>query len=90
MQKKIKIWYQGYLEVNSLPDYQNLLKKHITTLEDKNFTVSIHGMPKDFFAGTKNFIGFEIWFGIRIGTFVAGLLYCFGFMIYIHFFKLTI
>tara|TARA_B100001142_G_scaffold327961_1_gene386860 strand:- start:6813 stop:7622 length:810 start_codon:yes stop_codon:yes gene_type:complete len=53
MQKIINIWYQGYLEVDALPEYQNLLTKHVKTLKNNNVEVFIHGMPKDFFYGTS-------------------------------------
>ena len=53
MQKIINIWYQGYLEVDALPEYQNLLTKHVNTLKNNDVEIFIHGMPKDFFYGTS-------------------------------------
>ena len=53
MQKEINIWYQGYLEVNALPEYQDLLTKHVNALNSDQIKVSIHGMPKGFFDDTS-------------------------------------
>ena len=49
----ISIWYQGYLEVNSFPEYQALLMEHVKTMQTKDTSISIHGMPKDFFLDTS-------------------------------------
>lgn len=51
--QQISIWYQGYLEVHSFPEYQALLMEHIKTIQTKEVSINIHGMPKDFFLDTS-------------------------------------
>ncbi|PZC41062.1 MAG: Asp/Glu/hydantoin racemase [Chloroflexi bacterium] len=51
--KIINIWYQGYLEISSIPEYQKLLQEHVKTIEDDHTTITINGMPPNFFKDTS-------------------------------------
>ncbi len=49
----LRIWYQGFLDLSTVPAYEPSLRHHATTILQSNTEVAIHGMPPGSFEGTS-------------------------------------
>lgn len=49
----MRIWYQGFLDYSTVPDYAPLLRKHVEAIAAPGTEVELHGMPSGSFEGTS-------------------------------------